>query len=210
MAKPTPDEVRDFIEGYNVSVACLSNGWIEARRDNFVIPYVERLIRFSLTENEGKVEYLDGTGTDILMLNRKNIISLTKIEYVSGGDNIYDLDINNYVLIEKQGILKARSGRNRITDSYSPFPRGNKNIKITYSCGYSDDDMPFDIKEAIIYLISEQALGFIGGRTGGGALSMQSYSRNYGNRGKFTDIRNDLTRQAMALLQPYITAVGGS
>ena len=73
MAKPTTIEIRAFLEGYNVSISCLSDEWIEARRDNFIIPYVERLIKISLSGSEEKTEYLDGTATDILMLNRKNI-----------------------------------------------------------------------------------------------------------------------------------------
>ena len=67
-----------------------------------------------------------------------------------------------------------------------------------------------DLKRAVIKLCAESALGFVGARTGGGSITVQGFSRNFGNRGKYQDIRNDLSRQAWAVIKKYMTSVVGN
>lgn len=184
----------------------LTSKWIQDRLDKFITPYVERITRQSFSGTQQAVEYYSGNGKNYLLLNKKPIVSLDEIRYVLGGSNFTILNLQNIEVILAEGILKAK--RNYEEAYYLPvFAKGDYNIKITYTYGYAT--CPAPVKEAIIYLASEQLLGFLGARTGGGSLSMQSYSRNFGTRGKFQDIRNDLSRQAYALLQPYITSVVG-
>jgi len=184
----------------------LTSKWLQDRLDKFVVPFVERITRQYFSGTRQAVEYYSGNGKNYLILNRKPIVSLDEIRYVLGGSNFTILNLQNIEVILAEGLLKAK--RNYEEAYYLPvFARGDYNIKITYTYGYTN--CPDPVKEAIIYLASEQALGFLGARTGGGSLSMQSYSRNYGTRGKFQDIRNDLSRQAHALLQPYMTSVVG-
>lgn len=184
----------------------LTSKWIQERLDKFVVPFVERITRQYFSGTRQAVEYYSGNGKNYLILNRKPIVSLDEIRYVLGGSNFTILNLQNIEVISAEGLLKAK--RNYEEAYYLPvFARGDYNIKITYTYGYTE--CPDTIKEAVIYLAAEQALGFLGARTGGGSLSMQSYSRNYGTRGKFQDIRNDLSRQAYAILQPYMTSVVG-
>lgn len=204
MSLPTESEILTFLEGYCVEASDFSAGWLEKRRDYFVVPFVERITRQYFSGTQQVVEYYSGNGKNYLILNRKPIVSLDEIRYVLGGSNFTILNLQNIEVILAEGILKAK--RNYEESYYLPvFAKGDYNIKITYTCGYVV--CPDPVKEAVIYLVAEQALGFLGARTGGGSLSMQSYSRNYGTRGKFQDIRNDLSRQAHALLQPYMTSV---
>ena len=186
--------------------AYINQSWIEKRRDNFVVPYVERVTRQSFGSIKSVVQFYSGNGKNYLLLNKKPIVALTEIRYVLGGSNFTILNLQNIQVVASEGILKAK--RNYEEAYYLPvFARGDYNIQITYTYGYAD--CPEDVKEAVMYLCAEQILGFIGARTGGGSLTMQSYGRNYGSRGKYQDIRNDLSRQAYALLSPYMTSVVG-
>lgn len=203
---PTATEIRNLLEGYCVSATQISDAWIEARRDNFVIPYVERKTRQTLTARAQVIEYYSGNGQNILMLDRRPIVSLDAIAYVLGGlTNL--LNLNNIEVIKSDGVLKAK--RNYEEAYYLPlFAKGDKNLRVTYTYGFST--IPAGMKEAVSYLCAEQLLGFIGARTGGGSVGIQSYNRGYGERGKYQDIRNDLSRQAEALLRVYMTHVVGN
>lgn len=208
-SKPSATDIRSFLEGYQITVTQLSDSWIETRRDRFVIPFVERYIGSSLSGVQTIVEYHSGTGSNVLPLNRTGIISLISIELLFTQMN-WNITPSSVEILSSEGILKAK----RIWEGESylapVFPKGNKNLKVTYTAGYDAASIPVDIVEAITYLCAEQILGFVGARTGGGSLGMQAYNRNYGPRGKYQDIRNDLARQAHAMLLKYHTPVVGS
>lgn len=207
MSNPTALEIRNFLECYGITTTILSDSWIENRRDNLVIPYCERITRQSFYTIKSMVEYYSGNGKNYLILNRKPVNEITEIRYVLGG---YSMPILNLAMIEldtARGMIKAKSNYDEAY--FLPiFAKGDMNIKVTYNYGYAT--IPADVKEAIIYLCSEQALGFVGARTGGGSLTVQGFGRGYGERGKYQDIRNDLSRQAHSLLQKYSTRVVGS
>lgn len=207
MAKPTAEEIRTFLDGYGIDKVQLSDAWIDARRDGFVIPYVQDITRQQFSGIATVTEYYSGANKNVLILNRKPIVEVTNIEYVLGGNYFTALNLGNIEVVHQQGILKAKS--NYEEAYYMPlFSKGEYNLKVTYTYGYAD--YPADIKEAVIYLCSEQILGFIGARTGGGELSGQTFSRSYGDRGKWQDIRNDLSRQAHSIMGKYMTSVVGS
>lgn len=207
MSLPTGNDILTFLEGYGITSTILTTTWIEKRRDNFVVPYVERITRQSFSSIATVTEYYSGNGKNILILNRKPVVAVTEIRYVLGSNNISILNLGNIEVVQSEGILKAK--RNYEESFYLPvFAKGDYNIKVTYTYGYAT--CPADVSEAVTYFCAEQALGFIGARTGGGSLSTQGYSRNFGDRGKYTDIRNDLSRQAYALLAPYMTSTIGN
>lgn len=199
-------EIYEFLEGYGITNITLSPTWLQKRLDGFIIPYVERITGMAFDGEENITEYLSGSGEGILMLSRKNATSLVSIAYVQGGDVVSEIGLGGVQLIEG-GIIKAVSNVYEGGTS-TIFRRGNRNVKIIYKVGESD--YPSDVKEAMLYLAAEQALGFIGARTGGGSISVQGFSRTFGERGKWQDIRNDLKRQAMFLLNKYKTHVVGS
>jgi len=58
-------------------------------------------------------------------------------------------------------------------------------------------------------MVAIQVLNLIGSRTGGGSVSVQSHSRNYGRKGKYTDVMEKMAASAYTLLQKYITVVTG-
>jgi hypothetical protein len=204
MSAPTADEIRTFLEGYGIEATQLTSTWIENRRDRFVIPYIENITRQKYSAIQTVIEYYNGNGTSLLILNRRPVVALVEVRLVTYNYAETILGLGNIEVISAEGMLKAVG----VSDNYpytSVFPKGTKNIKVTYTYGYAD--YPADIKEAITYLCAEQLLGFIGARTGGGSVSGQSWSRNFGPRGKYTDIRNDLARQAMSILRKYMTSV---
>lgn len=203
----TYSDIRSFLEGYGITMTQLSDTWINSRINNFVIPFVESYTRQSFSGVQTITEYYSGTGNNVLMLNRRPIVAITEIRYVIGG---YSMPILNLAMIETiaaEGIIKAKSN---FDEAYflPVFAKGSKNIKVSYTYGWAD--YPIDIKEAIIYFASSQILGFIGTRTGGGSLGVQGFSRNYGDRGKYHDIRQELDRQAYSILNKYKNSVVGS
>ena len=207
MSLPTGNDILTFLEGYGITSQILTTAWLENRRDGFVVPYVERITRQSFSGVATVTEYYSGNGKNILILNRKPVVSVTEIRYVLGSNNISILNLGNIEVVQSEGILKAK--RNYEESFYLPvFAKGDYNIKVTYTYGYVT--CPADVAEAITYLCAWSALNFIGARTGGGSLSTQGYSRNYGELGKYTDILRSLQAQAHAILSPYMTSVIGN
>lgn len=210
-SKPTADEIRALLEGYCAADSThLSDTWVENMRDNFVCVWLAEKFGFSITGEESVTEYLDGTGKDILFLNNKNALSLTRIEYVVSNDYSQDIDLTAYLLIPKEGIVKAIKAVSYLGSSRAGFPKGKKNIKVTYTKGYDADDLPLAIKQGIMYFTAEKMLAFLEGRGGGGDMSTQGFSKSYGADGKWTNIRNMLARMGWAMINDYFTSTQGS
>lgn len=208
MATPVPADVRDLLEQYNIDDTVLSDEWLENRRDKFIIPWAEKRTRQSLTEESQVTEYKSGTGSSILILDRKPIVSLDEIELVQGGGGDWNIDVTSIEVVKREGILKATANMLSSGTYLTPlFPRGKYNIKVVYTYGFSS--MPDDVAEAITYLMAEVALTQVANRTGGGALTVQGYSRNYGERGRYDNIRSELAAWAMSLLSPYFVGTVG-
>ena len=204
MPIPEASDIRDFLEGYNITLSILSDTWIENRISKNIIPFVERIIKTKVDSIDTYEEYLSGTGSDVLILSKRPIQSLTSISYIHGGDYTGQIGLSSVIVLKEEGILKCVA--NWAEGNYtSVFFKGNKNIKVIYTAG--NIEIPDDLFEAILYLASEFILGFVGARTGGGSLTVQGFGRNYGERGKYQDIRNDLKRQGFSLLKKYMTGV---
>jgi hypothetical protein len=108
-------------------------------------------------------------------------------------------------VIAEEGILKAKANFNE--SSYIPiFFRGDRNIRITYQYGFAT--CPADIAEAIICLAADVVLEHIAGKTGGGNVGLPGISRDYGDAGKYTEHRRQITRQALSLMRHYMTGAG--
>jgi hypothetical protein len=207
MAAPTPTSVRDLLEGYGITTDVLTDAWITARMTNFIIPAVENITRQKFDGITSVTEYHSGTGKNTLFLDRRPIVAVTEIAYVLGGNTQRILNLAMIETVANQGILKAKTNYDEAF-LLPLFAKGEYNIKVTYNYGYAD--YPADIAEAVIYLTAEVALGQIGARTGGGSISLQGWGRNFGDRGRYTDIRNDLARMAHSILSKYSTRVVGS
>lgn len=209
MAKPTASEIRDYLEGYCETDNIVSDEWIEGRRDNLVIPICERITRRSFSSVETLVEYRSGNGGNILRLNRRPITSLVSVEYVTAPDSFVEIGLTNFILLADEGEIKARASESVLSSSSVFFPKGEKNIKVTFTAGFTDAALPGIVKEAIMALTAEKTLAFLAGRGGGGDISVQGYSKSYGKQGKYTNIRSELARIGLSLLKSYQTSVVG-
>jgi hypothetical protein len=206
---PTASDIRSILEGYCISSAIISDSLIERLRDKFVINWIEAKTGLSMSGEKQYTQYYNGNGKNELFLNIKNVISLDSVEYVIGGDIISDLSLTQFVLDGPEGIIKAIR-TDLVTSSASPvFRKGRKNIKITFTVGFEADEIPESLTEGILYLTAEKVLSQIEGRGGGGDISLQGFSKSYGNRGKYTHIRNELARMGLALINDYFNAVVG-
>jgi hypothetical protein len=181
----------------------MSDDWIIKCRDNYVVPWLEKTLNTSFSGTAQIEEYYSGNGTSILVLNRKPIISLDALSYTNVMSNQYVINILAIQVISEEGLLKVRTNFNEST--WIPiFAKGLMNLRVKYTYGYAV--MPVDIFETVKYLVCEQILGLIEGRTGGGDLSVESFSRSYGGRGKYTNIRSMMSRNAYAIIRNYITS----
>lgn len=189
----------------------LTDAWITAQRDNFVVPWVEDKCRLKFTGESQVTEYHSGNGGSILTLNRKPIKSVDSIEVVDTSDeSVYSIAVGDLEVLTEYGILKARFDFDRVAFAIPIFPRGELNIKITFTQGYDSDSVPDDVARGVLYLMAEQALGFVAGRTGGGSLNTQGFNRNFGNRGRYTEIRNDLARWGVGALRKWMSGTVGA
>ena len=205
MALPTATEIRALIENYGVTTTVLSDAWFDATRNNFVIPWIEDKIRKPVTQIAEIEEYHDGNGERVLVLRRRPIIALVSISYTDLPPDQAPLSVTAVTVLAEEGMLKAKAVEG---GAYSAiFVRGSRNIRVRYQVGYTEATAK--IKDAIKCLVAEQALGQIADQTGGGNLNVQSFGRQWGNRGKYTNIRNQLARRGLALLRSEMTGVGG-
>lgn len=205
MAAPTATEIRDKLEGYGITITVITDEWIEDCRDNEVIPHIEDITGQVFDGEVEITEYYNGTGKDYVILNRKPINSIEEIITIG---TLSEGDLSTLVeLISAEGIIRLKSDYSE--GVYGPiFRRGNKNLKITYK--YGTNDYPNIVASAIKNLVAAKMLNLIGSRTGGGSLSVQAFSRNYGSHGKWTDIKKELVSTGYSLLRRYITSVVGS
>lgn len=186
----------------------MTDEWIGNRRDGFVIPYIENAIDQSISEIQEIEEHYSGNGSSTLILNRRPIVEVTNISYTNipgettSGNLLLSVDV-----LKEEGILKSKANFNE--GSYdSLFYKGINNIKVKYTYGYSET--PIDICELITIMTAKKMLVAIGARTGGGNLSMQSYGKSYGNRGKYTEILDMMDQDAFVILRKYQTGIVGA
>lgn len=204
MAKPTAQEIRDILESYGIANTVLTDPWIEGCRDDEIIPHAEDITRMTFEGEATVEEYYNGNGRSVLILNRRPVLEIVSIQMV--GAIVVGNLVNAMELIPAEGMIKARTNYSEAV--YGPvFPKGDKNIKVTYKYGYAD--FPRDVKRAIALLTAAKALALVGARTGGGSLTVQSHGRNYGPGGKYSDIRQELIRSGYGLLRKYMTYVTG-
>lgn len=207
MALPTANDVYDELEGYGINNGVVTAAWIERKRDKFIIPYAERFMRSKLYSTVEVEEMYSGNGDKLLILNRRNIVELVSVKIVVANLDYDLINIRNIKVIAEEGILRARIDWDN-PSATTVFPKGKDNLIVTYKYGMQTP--PAEVEEAIKFLMCEKALGQLANRTGGGDLSVKDFARQYGGRSKFTHIRNEYTRDAMAILRRYTTSVVGA
>ena len=206
-AAPTPTEIRAVLEGYMVDTNAISDAWVIEHRDSFVIPLMEEKTRQTFYRTAQVTEVYSGNGTTTLTLNRRPVISLDDIRYLVLAINFQNVAVDAIELIGNEGILRSLEATIIEATTIPVFPKGKSNIEVTYTYGYTE--LPPLLQTAIKYFVAEGMLGFIADRTGGGNLSTQGWNRTWGERGKYTNIRNDLARKGLAAMKPFMTGVVG-
>jgi len=206
MALITIAEIRDLLEGYCIDQSVISDIWIQNRRDNYIIPtIINKILGISVSGNISKTVYINGTNKDIIFLPDRNIIEITEITYVNT-ESVYTPSLANLELISGEGILKSKYN---FAEGYyrTTFPRGTRNIKVTYTMGYSNDDIPDDVNELIGYLTVIEICTWIEGRSGGGNVSSEAFIRKYGSIGKYTNIRRQIAQRCNTMIGNYRSGV---
>lgn len=205
MSIPTAIDVKAYLQDF-----CVTDSITDAKVNDYinldVVPFVERKIGYAIDSEQELTEYFSGNGKDTLILDKVGIKEIVKVELVRSSPYIAAFLNESFELLP-EGILKLAypiEGYANTGNYITAFPKGTKNIKVTYKTDVSSSQ---DVFRAIVLLASEKVLNEIGNRTGGGSLSIQGFSRNWGERGKWTSFKNDLTRQALSLLRKYTTGI---
>lgn len=191
-----------------IQYKALSDKWLVDTRDCQVIPVVKRMTGLTFDGPQRVQELHSGTGSTILILNHRPIRQVYAINLITNPENWVYVSPSSVLPIEEEGILKLKAVLESWQNYVPAFPRGTNNIRVDYEYGL--DDIPCEVKRAIAMLTASQALAMIGARSGGGGISVQGYSKNYGDRGKYTDYRNELERWADSLLRPFVMGILGS
>ena len=203
--KPTPLDVRDFLEGYNITTTIVSDTWITNEVDFTVIPFWEDHTRQPLFADIQHTEYYNG-GHNLIMLHRRPFKSIDSIKIVGAVTDDNFLSITRIEEQPLEGIIKIRTSQE--TDYIRRnFPHGDKNVKIVYTVSAN---CPIDVKHALTKLTAILVLDMIEGRTGGGALTVKGFSRNYGKWGKYNNPRMRWSAQAIDVLRRHSTGLVGA
>lgn len=186
-----------------VTYYCIvSDSWIQDAITNEVLPWITSKTRQTFDGLSQVTEYYDGTGSSIMILRRRPIVQLLQISYTNVDTNLYYLTPTAIQVISEEGILKAKANFNEST--YIPiFYRGERNLRITYQYGYAT--CPGDVARAIKCFVADLVLAHVANKTGGGNQGLPGISRDYGERGKYTNLRRDFGLRGMALLRKYMT-----
>jgi len=107
------------------------------------VSWIEVMLSNKIDEDSVE-EYFDGDEIDenVYLANNLNIKDLT-VEYDSDGSWVAVPD-TDYVFYKDQGIVKLDNVRS-----------GELNYKISYKAGYTDSDVPDDLKLAILKLVGK-------------------------------------------------------
>lgn len=189
------------------SYSIVSSGWVIDHMNNFVIPWMEKKTRQSFYTTTQEEEIYSGNGTTTLVLNRRPVISVEQIRYLVRETYYGAVDVTLIEVIGNEGIIRSLETTSIETTAVPIFPKGKYNIAVTYTYGYAN--LPEMLQTAIKFFVCESILGQIADRTGGGNISTQGWNRNWGERGKYTNIRNDLARKGLVAMQEYMTGVVG-
>ncbi len=156
---PDVSDVREYLEGFGISATDPSGAWINNRINNWAVPLVERLTNFSLSNQESKTDYFSGTGSKVLILDSKNIVSIDSVEYIGIDPDDPVSSSSAFEFVQSEGLIRSTG---------EPFPRGNKNIKVTYTIGFASGNLPDDLHELIVILVADKVLAQNSGKSGGG------------------------------------------
>ena len=203
---PVALDVYNYLEGFGINESVISEEWITNARDDEIIPFINHTLGFDIEAETEVTEYHSGNGTDILFLSRRNPTELVSIERVSGADITGSISLGAVELIADKGIIKATSGYPEYWGT-KIFTKGQNNIKVVYKIGGT---LTTELALAVKKLMCILALDNIADRTGGGNLTVQGFSRNHGDMGRYTTMRKRLNNQAMEILNRHKSAVIGS
>lgn len=213
MPIPVAQDVYDYLENYCIDNTIISEDWIDKRITRQILPYIERITRLNFQAIQTVTEYQSGNGRNLLYLDRRPVISIEQVTFTTVIDDTSNF-VDSVELVPEEGIVIA-TGKPAEGLPRSVWPKGNYNIKVTYTYGYNDftdseTGELVDIKEAIICMAAKKVLTQVGARTGGGNTGGQQWSRSFGKRGKYTEMLQECDQTALAILRQYKTSVVGA
>ena len=155
---------------------------------------IEKSTRQSFQRLKTHTEYLSGNNTRKLLLSRRHVDSASvTVEFLN-----YKNTDTGFEVQGPEGIL-VRTHRS--------WPSGDSNIKVVYDYGFTE--LPASIEKALRYYAAALFLGQQDDSTGGGSISIVSYSQSFPQAGKYGLIRKQYWAIAKSLLHGFSTGVTG-
>ncbi len=93
--------------------------------------------KFEIAEYD---EEYDGEESDTIFLNQYPVGKITSLK-----SNSVLISSDNYKIQKEEGILRLKGG--------AVFSEGIQNVEVVYKAGWSEDNMPEDLKDAVIQLV---------------------------------------------------------
>lgn len=178
---------------------------------NTIQAYVSKITGFTFSGTQYiDSEIHDGSGTTELMMDFRHIVSIQQITWLNLPNNILSIPVSAIEILPGMGILRVRAINLESFTLYAPvWPKGNSNIKVSYTVGFAT--MPDEVMNAITLLVASMILGEEAAYCGGGiSLGLVNYSKTWGKRGKYTEVRDMWALEARSILRKYQTSVVGN
>lgn len=162
-----------------------------------------------ITETTLKVKVYDYVSDDFIDKTYQEQVKPIVDRYAPRGENEEwcDREDNDRIYLSRHPVTDVEileGGAIRSIDYRQGIVYGifSPHVKVKYTSTIGED-----VHRAEVLLTASFILGFIGASTGGGSLNVQGYGRNYGARGKYHDVRQELDRNAYQLLQKYVVGM---
>src|SRR6185369_15860182 len=112
-------------------------------------------------------ELYSGSGTSEIMLDRRWVQSVEKIELLALPHDILSIPVASIEVVSGRGLLRVRAINLESYTTLAPiWPKGDNNVAITYTYGF--EEAPADVLKAASLLACSFYLTKEGNITGGG------------------------------------------
>lgn len=167
---------RDELEAFADATFTPARAELVLELASWAVQSAARNVSGQIVEIEDDVRLLDGTGTRTLVLPGRPVTAVDKVEI--GGTEVSGFTFST------NGVLERTAG---------VWPKGRRNIEVTYTHGFAPEDIPGEIKVATLQAASRAAMnpgrfnsfsdgqvsvGFGGGGTGTRLLDLLPEERH--------------------------------
>lgn len=148
--------------------------------DTFVKKYCNREF-----ESTTRTEKYHGTGSRELLLREYPVAEVSSIKINDVAESVSDYDLDN-----EAGVLYSKAGN---------IPRGVYNVQVTYTGGYTAQNLPADLKMGLYLAVESLYRRYKDRAVGLESQTISDWSRNYAG------LPDGFPREALSFIDRYRT-----